>query len=387
MPSRPHVLVDATAIPPSRAGVGRYLAELLPALDRRGEQLTIAAQHHDVEWISAACPSATVIGVSPRLRRRPLRLLWEQSGLPRLARRVRADLVFSPHYTLPLLSPVPVVATFHDATFFSHPELHERAKRLFFRGWIRATARRAAAILVPSASARDELAAHAGIPAELMTVAHHGVDAGLFHRPDAAEVGAAAARIGAQHWIAFLGTIEPRKNLGALVAAFGAVATDPAVLRAHPGLVLAISGGRGWDAAFDGQVAASPVADSIRVLGYLPDDLLAGFLGGAMLVAYPSLGEGFGMPVAEAMACGSAVLTTRALSLPEIGGDVALYSDPDAAALTTALRALLLDDDLRAAHAARGPERAAGFTWEASAELHHGAFVTAMQTRAMEKAA
>jgi glycosyltransferase involved in cell wall biosynthesis len=378
MSSCPHVLVDATAIPPDRAGVGRYLAELLPALDGLGVPMTIAVQSRDAAWIRTACPSANILPVAPRLRRRPLRLIWEQIGLPRLAARSGAELIFSPHYTMPLLGRLPVVATFHDATFLSHPELHEPAKRVFFRAWIRLTGRRAAALIVPSRSTRDELVRRAGIRPELMTVAYHGVDSAVFRVPSERERDAMAQRLGTAHWIAFLGTIEPRKNLGQLVRAFGRIATEPAVTAAAPGLVLAVAGGRGWDGAFDAEVAASPVAGRIRTLGFLPDEALPGLLGGAELVAYPSLGEGFGMPVIEAMACGAPVLTTRALSLPEIGGDVAFYSEPDADSLAGELRRLLLDRPLRARRGKAGRVRAEGFSWQASAETHRSVFARAV---------
>lgn len=373
MSSRPHVLVDAVAIPRNRAGVGRYLAHLLPALDRRGERLTILAQQHDADWLRAACPGATVVPVGRSLTRRPVRLAWEQTGLPALARRVQADVLFSPHYTLPLLTGRPVVVTLHDATFFSMPEVHTPVKRRFFRWWIRRAARRAALLVVPSASARDELVARAGAPADRIRVAPHGVDTAVFHVPSAAERDAAAARVGAERWIAFLGTLEPRKNLSSLVRAFASLVADGTA----GDLVLALAGGRGWDEELDAVIQGSGVAERIRVTGYLPDEELAGFLGGAEVVAYPSLGEGFGLPVAEALASGSVVLTTPRLSLPEVGGDAAVYSEPDAGSLAAALRDLLGDDARRAELRRRGPERAATFDWDESARIHAEAFADA----------
>ena len=120
-------------------------------------------------------------------------------------------------------------------------------------------------------------------------------------------------------------------------------------------------------------IEASPNRERIVRLGFVPDEVLAGFLGGATIVAYPSLGEGFGLPVAEAMACGAAVLTTPLMSLPEVGGDAVRYSDPDAASLATALAELLADPGARRELAARAVARAQGFTWDASAEIHAAA--------------
>jgi glycosyltransferase involved in cell wall biosynthesis len=369
----PHVLVDATAIPQDRGGVGRYLAHLLPRLDAMGTRMSVVAKASDVGWLSESLPASRVLAAPRSISRRPVRLLWEQTGLPALARRVGADVLFSPHYTMPLATRRPVVVTLHDATFFSHPSSHIATKRRFFRTWIRLAARRARLLLVPSESARDELSRWAGIPVDRMRVAPHGVDPEVFHLPTAAERTAAAERVGASEWIGFLGTLEPRKNVPELIRAFTAVRADAAVREQHPDLVLALAGSRGWDEGLDAALAdAAPGA--VRLLGFVPDDELAGFLGASTVVAYPSLAEGFGLPVAEAMACGAAVLTTRRMSLPEVGGDAAAYTEPDATSIATALRDLLADDRLRRRHAEAGPDRAARFDWSASAAVHRAAF-------------
>jgi glycosyltransferase involved in cell wall biosynthesis len=375
------VLVDATSIPRTRAGVGRYLEHLIPALDATAVDLVVAAQPGDAEWIAAAAPLARVIVPRWPVARRAVRLLWEQLALPRLAARERADVIFSPHYTMPLPTRRPVVVTFHDATFFSHPEVHTPTKSRFFRAWIRLSLRRAAGAVVPSRATADELVRWTGRRPRALEVAYHGVDAATFRLPTAAERSAAAARLGAPAWIAYLGTIEPRKNVPALVRAFAAVRSDPEVVARHPGLVLALAGGAGWESELDAAVAGSGAADAVRALGFVDDTTLPGLLGGSLVFAYPSLGEGFGMPVAEAMACGAAVLTTPLLSLPEVGGDVAAYTDPDEASIAAALRALLLDDGARLERAARGPERAAEFTWAASAARHVAAFERARSRR------
>jgi glycosyltransferase involved in cell wall biosynthesis len=143
-----------------------------------------------------------------------------------------------------------------------------------------------------------------------------------------------------------------------------------------PALVLA--GGSGWDDTVDGVVAEVP--PSLRLLrpGYLRFSDLPGYLGGATVVAYPSFGEGFGLPVLEAMACGAPVLTTRRLSLPEVGGDAVAYTEPDEAAIGEALAALLDDPAERARLAAAGHARAQQFTWAASAEVHLASYAAAV---------
>ncbi len=145
-----------------------------------------------------------------------------------------------------------------------------------------------------------------------------------------------------------------------------------------PALVLA--GGPGWDPDVEPAIAAVP--SHLRVLrtGYLPLGDLAGFLSGAQVVAYPSLGEGFGLPVLEAMACGAAVLTTRELSLPEVGGDAVAYCGTDESGIASALGALLADPAERARLASAALGRAAGFTWEAAARQHVAAYEQAART-------
>jgi glycosyltransferase involved in cell wall biosynthesis len=275
---------------------------------------------------------------------------------------------------MPLLTRMPVVVALYDAIFFSNPELHSPLKGRFFRFWIRQSLRRSAAAIAPSEATRSELMRWAHPRHNRISVAYLGVDAGTFHVPQVAEIDRARATVGAQSWIAFLGTLEPRKNVGNLVRAFADVVAAPVVAERYPDLRLALAGGKGWDTELERTLASSPVADRINRLGFVPNEDLAGLLGGSLATAYPSLGEGFGFPVLEAMACGSPILTTRLLSLPEVGGDVAVYSEPDVPAISAALIALLMDDADRSDRAELGPRRAAEFTWAASARAHLAVF-------------
>jgi glycosyltransferase involved in cell wall biosynthesis len=370
----PRVLVDATAVPADRGGVGRYVDGLIPALDAAGADLAIACQRADAERYGRLAPSARIVPGPAAISHRATRLAWEQTGLPLAAEQLGAELIHSPHYTMPLRAGCRVVVTLHDATFFTEPEMHTAVRGTFYRSATRTALRRATRCIVPSKATRDELIRILDADPTLIDVAYHGVDEAVFHAPSAAERDRVAARLGlhGMDYIAFLGVLEPRKNVPNLIRGWArAVADRPK----PPALVLA--GGSGWDEDVDSAIAEVP--SHLRVVrpGYLRFADLPGYLGGAVVCAYPSHGEGFGLPVLEAMACGAPVLTTHRLSLPEVGGDAVAYTEPDVDDIAHALASLLDDDARRAVLAAAGASRAHEFTWAASAEAHMASYARA----------
>jgi len=373
------ILLDATAIPADRGGVGRYVDDLLPALARQGVDVAVVCQPRDAEAVGALVPTADVVVAPARVAGRGPRLVWEQTSLARVARTVRADVLHSPHYTMPRRSGVPVVVTLHDATFFSHPDLHSRVKREFFTRAIRTAVREAASLVVPSEATGREVRRFAGGDPARFHVAYHGVDTTLFHPADDAEVRRVreATGLGDRPYVAFLGTLEPRKNVPALVRGWASAFEG----RPQDAPTLVLAGGRGWDADVDPAVEAVPAGLRVVRPGYLPLADLAGYLSGAQVVAYPSVGEGFGLPVLEAMACGAAVLTTRELSLPEVGGDAVAYCGTAADDIGGVLVELLADEGRRHALAAAAVERAATFTWDAAAVAHVAAYEQALGGR------
>jgi len=296
--------------------------------------------------------------------------------------RLKPDVLLSPHYTIPLLNAWPdrvaQVVTMHDLTFLSDPQVHTTVKAQFFATWIRISARRVDAVVVPSQATSDELVARVALDPSRITVIPHGVDQSRFRPPAREQVQAARRWAGVPDgtaYLAFLGTLEPRKNVPALVGAF----IDACAARPDPP-ALVLAGGAGWDPHIDAALGEVPDRLTVRRPGFVPDDVVAGLLGGADIVAYPSLGEGFGLPVLEAMACGAPVLTTRMLSLPEIGGDAVEYSaSPARADVARAIVRLLDHPGLRAELAARGAARATAYTWEAAARAHLAVFEQAVQ--------
>ena len=366
-PVTARILIDCTAIPTDRGGVGRYVDQVVAALSDAGADLVLACQAVDAPMFARLAPNAKVHALAKPARRRPLRLAWEQTGLPVLARRSRSDVLWSPHYTTSLAARLPRVVTLHDATFFSDPDVHLAAKARFFRTATRAAVRVAARCVVPSEATRDEVVRWTGADPAKLDVVPHGVDLNVFTPAAGVAVRALADRLGVTpgRYVTCLATLEPRKNLPALVQGWAQVfAGTPN----PPPLVLV--GGAGWGAGLDRALAQVPADLRVVRTGYLPLEDLPPLLTGAAAVAYPSLGEGFGLPVLEAMACGAPVLTTRRLSLPEVGGDAVAYTEPDAASIGRALRDLLADDARRSALSAAARARAQTFTWQRSAQAH-----------------
>jgi glycosyltransferase involved in cell wall biosynthesis len=371
----PRVLVDATAVPADRGGVGRYVDGLIPALARAGADLAVVCQRADAERYSRMAPEVEIVAGPAAIAHRPARLAWEQTGLPLVAQQMTAEVVHSPHYTMPLRVGRPVVVTIHDATFFTQPEQHTAVKGTFFRSATRTALRRATRVIVPSKATRDELIRVLDADPTKIDVAYHGVDPDIFHAPTDAEKARVAARLGLRGpYVAFLGVLEPRKNVPNLIRGWVKAVhwrDDP------PALVLA--GGSGWDEDVDAAIAEVPGHLRIVRPGYLRFADLPGYLGGATVVAFPSHGEGFGLPVLEAMACGAPVLTTHRLSLPEVGGDAVAYTEPGADDIAAALASLLDDAARRQTLGTAAMARAREFTWAASAEAHLAAYQRAAQ--------
>jgi glycosyltransferase involved in cell wall biosynthesis len=363
----PRILVDATAVPADRGALGRYVDGLVGALDELGADLAVACQRSDEQRYARLAPHARIVAGPAGLAHRATRLAWEQTGLPYVARQVAADVIHQPYYLVPMQAGCPAVVTVHDVSFFTEPEAHNPVRSTYIKSATRTAARRAARLIVPSRATRDELVRLLDADPDRIDVAYHGVDHKAFHRPAEEEVKRVSDRLGlhGHPYVAFLGALEPRKNVPNLIRGWA-----KAVAEMHEPPALVLGGGGGWDDEVDAALATVPVGLRVVRPGYLSWSSLPGFLGGALVVALPSRGEGFGLPVLEAMACGAPVLTTGRASLPEVGGDAVAYTEPDADSIATALRELISDPAQRSTLAEAAYERSQDFSWAASAQAH-----------------
>jgi glycosyltransferase involved in cell wall biosynthesis len=256
------------------------------------------------------------------------------------------------------------VVTFHDVTFFRMPERYPPARRLYFRTMTRLSARVADAIIVPSTTVRDDTAAVLSAPMKKLHVVYEA--AAARYRPiPADEAGSVARRYGIEGpYVLSVGSLEPGKNRARLIRAVRD-ARDAGV-----DVTLAVAGQPAWRHEAEHDLADQVgIGDRVRWLGYVPPDDLPALYSGAAVFAFPSLYEGFGLPVLEAMACGTPVLTSDVSATAEVAGDAALLVNPrSVTAISEGLRRLLEDDALRAQLRARGLARAAEFSWRRAAE-------------------
>lgn len=359
-----HIGIDASRVAvAARTGTEHYTYELLAALAQldRHNRYTLYCNTRP-----AALPP---LGPNFALRVIPLARLWTHARLSaELALRPPSTL-FVPAHVLPLGAPLRrlrTVVTIHDLGYLHFPAAHTPLHRRYLQLSTWWSARAATHVIAISGATRDDLVRRAGISPAKISVIHHGL-AARFRPLEKPAVLAARARYGiSAPYFMYIGTVQPRKNLERLIEAFGQLLKANAAEPQPQAPYLVIAGKRGWlTEAIERRAAELGVAGRVVFTGYVADDDVPALLGGALAFVFPSLYEGFGMPVLEAMACGAPVLTSNTSSLPEVAGDAALLVDPaDTAAIAAGMARLLREPDLRASLRARGLARAAEFTWQ-----------------------
>lgn len=354
------VAVDLRALVPNETGIGVYTRALLLELaGRDGFRYTGLAHRPPREGAELAAA-----GIAAEQEAAPLGVIWQQLRLPRRLARGDFDLLWSPLITLPLRCPVPAVATVHDLTTLLLPETHRLKVKWSILPFLRPSLERADRLVtISQASARD-IAFHFPQAARKVRVVYPGVGPEL--RPGTPEEVAAIRRelAAPAGYILYVGTLEPRKNIGAILDAWELLHTED---RHVPPLILA--GAYGWGSQHLLRRIETLAPQGVRALGHVDRAHLVRVFQGARVFVYPSLYEGFGLPPAEAMACGVPVVVSNASSLPEVVGDAGIQVSPgDTGALAQAMRDLLREPARAADLAARGLERAGRFRWDRAAE-------------------
>jgi glycosyltransferase involved in cell wall biosynthesis len=284
-----------------------------------------------------------------------LRLSWEMVHHP-------PEVLFIPGHVLPIIHPRASLVTIHDLGYLYFPEAHPWLQRTHLDLSTRWNAHAAAHVLAISKATKNDLIARYGIRPGKITVTPHGLDEALAPVEDPVAIEATKARYGITgDYYVYIGTLHPRKNLSRIIDAF---------TRAHTNASLILAGKQGWlYADLYSQIRHLGLERRVVLPGYVADEDKAALLSGALAFVFPSLYEGFGLPVLEAQACGCPVITSTTSSLPEVAGDAALLVDPlDTQAITAAMKRVAADHDLRRALIERGLSNARRFSWDTSAK-------------------
>jgi glycosyltransferase involved in cell wall biosynthesis len=353
----------------NHAGVGTYLRNLLPRVAARldGWRFTVLVPQSEADGL---IPGAGVVRCASDIY-----TIAEQVELPRAIPR-GADLLWSPHYNIPLWARVPVVATVHDVT---HLARNDRggpvglAQRLYARALLSRVRRQARAVMFVSEFSHGEFARYIGEPRRSVVV-HNGVDERW-----RSVTRAAAPRMHDNPYLLFVGSVKPHKNIGGLLRAF-------AQLSARVPHDLLIVGGHSGMRTIDADALALARSDAhrerVHLVGSVGAEALRGYVAHADALVFPSLYEGFGLPPLEAMAAGCPCAVSNIPVVKEVCGEAAAYFDPtNASDMADTIELVLSDASVRATLVAAGRERAAQFTWDHSAELTARTLREAVQGR------
>jgi len=349
------------------AGINGHIHNLLQRLSAAGPDLRFTAFLSEQRFV--APPGLNVHPVRWPTSRPLVRIVWEQLLLPQVVRARHVDLLHGLAYALPLVCSCPTVVTIHDLTFYRFPETLRPSRRLYLRAATRSAVRRAERVIADSHQTKEELVHFLQVPGEKVDVVHSGVS-DAFRPAPADEVARFRTERGLPpRFILFLGTLEPRKNIVSLLAAFAQWREDPGPGAGAQGVKLVVAGAKGWyfEHIFK-RAEELGLADELLFPGFLPEEELPWWYRAAECFVYPSLYEGFGLPVLEAMACGTPVITSSVSSLPEVAGSAAILVDPgDAVALADAIGRVLGDAALHADMRQAGLLQAKRFSWDRAA--------------------
>lgn len=353
-----------------RAGIHHYIAQILRHLPRDDRLDYVIYSAYDGQW---ARPDMSRVAPPWPTDSRLLRILWEQTIWPFDTRRRELDLMHSMAFVTPYWTPRPATLTVYDLSFMHFPERFPLLQRLYLQGQTRRSCQRARRILTISESGRDDVHGYFDVPLERIDVVQPGVDD---HFRPLDEKTAADFRQRQQlpdEFLLHVGTLQPRKNIPTLIDALAHLD--------RPDLPLVLVGGKGWqyDKIFE-RIGTLGLQKQVRLTGYVPDEELPLWYNAASALIFPSVYEGFGLPIVEAMACGTPVIAAETPSVHEAAGDAALLFAPlDVDGLVKHLLTVLDNAAEVAKMRERGLKHTAQFTWTAAGAKMADSFLRALR--------
>ncbi len=380
------IAIDATATPHDLVGAGYYVKELIILLDQDKEiELHIVTRKNDAERFKSFAPNANIYPISPNSI--AARIVFQSYKLGVFVDALGVDIFHGPHYQIPLKMRTKSAVTIHDTTFLTHKSVHHMLKAFYFSLMIPFAVKKSSAIIAVSESSAKDVKDLYGIN-EKVHVAYHGVNTNRFFPyvdksddlRDSDKMILSNRGITGE-FLGFLGLLEPRKSVPTLIAAFSSIAKE------FPNLKLVIAGSNAWGIEkIREAVNNSGFSSRIILTGRLSDDEIRPFLCQSKVFVYPSLYEGFGLPVLEAMACGTPTITTNSSSLSEVAGygenaGALMFRPGDVDDLSALLRALLNDEALLADCSKKAIARAANFSWEKCATDHIAIYKAAITSK------
>jgi len=341
-----------------RAGIHQYITQNLRHLPREadGPEYILYTRHSEAAWRNQ--PGLSTVQSRWPTERRLVRIAWEQLVWPIMAIRDKIDLLHSMAFVAPLWTPCPTVVTVYDLSFIHFPDRFPALQRWYLASQTRRSCRQARRVITISESSRQDVHRFFDVPLARIDVVQPGVDS--YYRPvPAVDVVAFRQRENLpEKFVLHVGTLQPRKNLPVLLEAFATLG--------RPELQLLLVGGKGWqfDEIFQG-ITRLGIQEQVRLTGYVPDQELPLWYNAAALFVFPSLYEGFGMPVIEAMACGTPVIAANTSSIPEAAGKAAILFEPqDVTELAERMGTVLDDPELSNKMREKGLRQAQQFSWQ-----------------------
>jgi glycosyltransferase involved in cell wall biosynthesis len=344
-----------------RAGIHTYIAQQINHLPMIGSDLQFSVFTNFQDELDSRLSSNTISTRWPT-GNRLVRIAWEQLSWPLAAQKRRLDLLHGMAFVTPVLSPCPTVVTVYDLSFIYFPDRYPPLQRIYLTSQTRRSCRQARRVVTISESGRQDVHKLFDVPLERIAVINPGVDPNFYPRSQN-EIEAFRSRQELpQEYVLHVGTLQPRKSIPTLIMAFASLN--------RPELQLILIGGKGW--AYEeifSLVRELNLEERVRFTGYVSDGELPLWYNAAAVLVFPSVYEGFGLPIAEAMASGTPVVAANTSSIPEATGSAArLFKVQDGAELSDHIAAVLDDPHLAATMRENGLQQSRRFSWERAGE-------------------